>query len=125
MAHEMNTASQERPQSVPDDEYFQALMQQLYFTPKAAVRTVIVEKEFEFTEEEQSQASSESQTAEAAEGNGTTEEPGTKEKMYNSEDSGNPNDSTSPSDPDTTPAPKKTFLEKAMEWLYNLTNEPN
>ena len=125
MAHEMKTASQERPQSVPDDEYFQALMQQLYFTPKAAVRTVIVEKEFEFTEEEQSQASSESQTAEAAEGNGTTEEPGTKEKMYNSEDSGNPNDSTSPSDPDTTPAPKKTFLEKAMDWLYNLTNEPN
>lgn len=125
MAHEMKTASQERPQSVPDDEYFQALMQQLYFTPKAAVRTVIVEKEFEFTEEEQSQSSSESQTAEAAEGNGTTEEPGTKEKMDNSEDSGNPNDSTSPSDPDTTPAPKKTFLEKAMEWLYNLTNEPN
>ena len=125
MAHEMKTASQEKLQSVPDDEYFQALMQQLYFTPKAAVRTVIVEKEFEFTEEEQSQASSESQTAEAAEGNGTTEEPGTKEKMYNSEDSGNPNDSTSPSDPDTTPAPKKTFLEKAMEWLYNLTNEPN
>ena len=125
MAHEMNTASQERPQSVPDDEYFQALMQQLYFTPKAAVRTVIVEKEFEFTEEEQSQASSESQTAEAAEGNGTTEEPGTKEKMYNSDDSENPNDSTSPSDPDTTPAPKKTFLEKAMDWLYNLTNEPN
>ena len=125
MAHEMKTASQERPQSVPDDEYFQALMQQLYFTPKAAVRTVIVEKEFEFTEEEQSQASSESQTAEAAEGNGTTEEPGTNEKMYNSDDSENPNDSTSPSDPDTTPAPKKTFLEKAMEWLYNLTNEPN
>ena len=125
MAHEMKTASQERPQSVPDDEYFQALMQQLYFTPKAPVRTVIVEKEFEFTEEEQSQASSESQTAEAAEGNGTTEEPGTKEKMYNSDDSENPNDSTSPSDPDTTPAPKKTFLEKAMEWLYNLTNEPN
>ena len=125
MAHEMKTASQERPQSVPDDEYFQALMQQLYFTPKAAVRTVIVEKEFEFTEEEQSQASSESQTAEAAEGNGTTEEPGTKEKMYNSDDSENPIDSTSPSDPDATPAPKKTFLEKAMEWLYNLTNEPN
>ncbi len=125
MAHEMKTASQEKLQSVPDDEYFQALMQQLYFTPKAAVRTVIVEKEFEFTEEEQSQASSESQTAEAAEGNGTTEEPGTKEKMYNSDDSENPNDSTSPSDPDTTPAPKKTFLEKAMDWLYNLTNEPN
>lgn len=125
MAHEMKTASQERPQSVPDDEYFQALMQQLYFTPKAAVRTVIVEKEFEFTEEEQSQASSESQAAEAAEGNGTTEEPGTKEKMYNSDDSGNPNDSTSPSDSETPPVPKKTFLEKAMDWLYNLTNEPN
>lgn len=125
MAHEMKTASQERPQSVPDDEYFQALMQQLYFTPKAAVRTVIVEKEFEFTEEEQSQASSESQAAEAAEGNGTTEEPGTKEKMDSSEDSGNPNDSTSPSDPETPPVPKKTFLEKAMDWLYNLTNEPN
>lgn len=125
MAHEMKTASQERPQSVPDDEYFQALMQQLYFTPKAAVRTVIVEKEFEFTEEEQSQSSSESQTAEVTECNGTTEEPGTKEKMDNSEDSGNPNDSTSPSAPETPPVPKKTFLEKAMEWLYNLTNEPN
>lgn len=119
MAHEMKTASQEKLQSVPDDEYFQALMQQLYFTPKAAVRTVIVEKEFEFTEEEQSQASSESQTAEVTECSGTLD------KMDSSEDSGNPIDSTSPSDPDTTPAPKKTFLEKAMEWLYNLTNEPN
>ncbi len=119
MAHEMKTASQEKLQSVPDDEYFQSLMQQLYFTPKAAVRTVIVEKEFEFTEEEQSQASSESQAAEV------TECSGTPEKMDSSEDSGNPNDSTSPSDPDTTPVPKKTFLEKAMEWLYNLTNEPN
>ena len=119
MAHEMKTASQEKLQSVPDDEYFQALMQQLYFTPKAAVRTVIVEKEFEFTEEEQSQASSESQTAEV------TECSGTPDKMDSSEDSGNPIDSTSPSDPDTTPTPKKTFLEKAMDWLYNLTNEPN
>lgn len=119
MAHEMKTASQEKAQSAPNDEYFQTLMQQLYFTPKAAVRTVIVEKEFEFTEEEQSQASSESQTAEVAECSGTPD------KMDSSEDSGNPNDSTSPSDPETPPVPKKTFLEKAMEWLYNLTNEPN
>ena len=119
MAHEMKTASQEKLQSVPDDEYFQALMQQLYFTPKAAVRTVIVEKEFEFTEEEQSQSSSESLAAEVAEGNGTPD------KMDSSEDFGNPNDSTSPSDPETPPVPKKTFLEKAMDWLYNLTNEPN
>ena len=125
MAHEMKTASQEKAQSAPDDEYFQTLMQQLYFTPKAAVRTVIVEKEFEFTEDEQPKEESvDSGNAESSEETETTD--GT-ENETNAQgiDEEKVEDPYTPIPPGPTPIHKKTFLEKAMEWLYNLTNEPN
>lgn len=127
MAHEMKTASPEKAQSTQDDEYFQALMQQLYITPKAAVRSIIVEKELEFTEEEQPKEKPEdSGTTEGSEASGTAEGSEGTENAEGTEngnqgtDEGNDNE---PKTPDPTPTPKKTFLEKALEWLYNLTNE--
>lgn len=84
MSHEMEVSNAEKSLSIQDDGYYDALMHQLYETPKAAVRTII-EPEMEFKEDEE----------------GADE---------------------TPSPPDNPQPHRKTFLEKALDWLYNLTN---
>lgn len=150
MAHGMQAPSQEKsPQSPLDDEYFQTLMQQLYMSPKARMRT-LVEKHLEFKDEEPqgvsanatdaaegtiadgtTQGTEGTNTTEGTEGTdtkvgtGITDDPESHANTPNSEGPNhpaNPNGSTIPSNPYTDPSPKKSFLEKAMDWLYELTN---
>ena len=88
MSHEMEVSNAEKSLSIQDDGYYDALMHQLYETPKAAVRTII-EPEMEFQEDEDKKEGAD--------------------------------ETTSPPD-DPLPPQRKTFVEKALDWLYNLTN---
>ena len=97
MAHEMESQTTKATQENLDDDYYRILMEKLYSKPKKAVRS-IVEKELEFKEED---ASTE-QKADTTPAEPTPEE-------------------QSPTPEATTPM--RSFLDKAMEWLYNLTNE--
>ena len=85
-----------------DEAYYRALMQKLYVDPKAPVRTVI-EKELEFKDEE------------------PTEAPMSDEKPKAPSDN-TPTPGTDPV-PAPDPAPKRTFLQKAIDWLVSLTEE--
>lgn len=55
MAHEMQVEDTSPSDATQDEAYYRALMQKLYVDPKAPVRTVI-EKEFEFKDEEPTEA---------------------------------------------------------------------
>ncbi len=106
MAHEMEVENGQQPSSTNDDAYFQALMNQLYFSPKASVRTVI-EKELELNfNENENENGNEGLTSDPSLGNGNDNE--------------NENESEEPT---KEPSRWKTFLEKAQIWLINLTKE--
>lgn len=85
-------------------EKYRAIMQKLYVDPKAPVRTVI-EKELEFKDEE------------------PTEAPPAEEKPEAPSDNTLPSGTDPDPDPDSAPAPKRTFLQKAIHWLASLTEE--
>jgi cell division protein FtsZ len=104
MAHEMEVENGQQPSSTNDDAYFQALMNQLYFSPKASVRTVI-EKELELNFNENENGNE-----------GLTSDP----SLGNGNDNENENESEEPT---KEPSRWKTFLEKAQIWLINLTKE--
>ena len=104
IAKEMRAGSSQ-PQPTMDDEYFRALMQQLYASHKAAVRTV-VEKTLEFNED----------------GNGNEEEEVSRQAEAVREE---PTDKPSDIEPQEEAAPSsfQSFLQRAKDWLMNLTNE--
>lgn len=102
MAHEMQVEDAAPSDATQDEAYYRALMQKLYVDPKAPVRTVI-EKEFDFKDEEPTEAPMSDEKPEAPSDNTPT--PGTDPV------------------PAPDPAPKRTFLQKAIDWLVSLTEE--
>ena len=104
MAHEMQVEATAPSDATQDEAYYRALMQKLYVDPKAPVRTII-EKEFEFKDEE------------------PTEAPPAEEKPEAPSDNTLPSGTDPDPDPDSAPAPKRTFLQKAIHWLASLTEE--
>lgn len=110
MAHEMQTADQDLKSGPLDTAYFEALMHQLYEAPKAAVKTVL-QGTLPFDEE--------SDDSESTENDESTEN--TEPESANPEI---PASVVPVSEPEPTPAPKPdTFIQRAMKWLYTLTNE--
>jgi len=101
MSHEMQTESPETKPAVKDDEYFQALLHQLYETPKPSVKAVL-QTTLPFEEESEDSDS-----------------------VPNSVDPETIPDSVD-SAPDSEPAPephKPTFLERAWAWLSRITTD--
>ena len=110
MAHEMQTADQDLKSGPLDTAYFEALMHQLYESPKAAVKTVL-QGTLPFDEE-----SDDSESTENDESTENTEPQSTNPEI--------PASVVPVSEPEPTPAPKPdTFIQRAMKWLYTLTNE--
>ena len=98
MAHEMQVEDAAPSDATQDEAYYRALMQKLYVDPKAPVRTVI-EKEFDFKDEEPTEASSAEDTP------SPTERAGERPSIVHSQFT------------------KPTFLQKAIHWLASLTEE--
>ena len=104
MAHEMQVEDASPSDATQDETFYRALMQKLYVDPKAPVRTVI-EKELEFKDEEPTEAPPSDEKPEAPSDNTPT--PGADPYVA----------------PAPDPAPKRTFLQKAIDWLVSLTDE--
>ena len=98
MAHEMQVEDAAPSDATQDEAYYRALMQKLYVDPKAPVRTVI-EKEFDFKDEEPTEASPAEDTP------SPTERAGERPSIVHSQFT------------------KPTFLQKAIHWLASLTEE--
>ena len=109
MAHEMHDESAPSILTPQDDDYYRALMQQLYTASKTDVRSVI-QGELPFTEDE----TTDNETSE------TNHQES--EESENTEPAEDP-DNIDPNIPSPDNQPKPTFLRKALEWLANLTNE--
>ena len=128
IAKEMRAGSSQ-PQPTMDDEYFRALMQQLYASHKAAVRTV-VEKTLEFNEDENENNSqftihnSQCTMHNLSNENGNENE---EEEVLRQAEAAReePTDKPSDTEPQEEAAPSsfQSFLQRAKDWLMNLTNE--
>jgi hypothetical protein len=124
IAKEMRAGSSQ-PQPTMDDEYFRALMQQLYASHKAAVRTV-VEKTLEFNEDENGNNSQftihNSQcTIHNLSNENEEEEVSRQAEAVREEPTDKPSDIESQEE--AAPSSFQSFLQRAKDWLMNLTNE--
>lgn len=128
LAHEMQTDAAAPSPAVPDDNYYRALMYQLYDAPKSPVRTLLQQPELPFADDGTTEAgATEPPFEEATE----PQDGGTPEQQNGgTTDSVNPEipDSVSPAPippapVDPPPPPKPTFLQKAWQWLLDLTTE--
>lgn len=122
LAHEMQTDDANPTPAVPDDNYYRALMHQLYDAPKSPVRTLLQQPELPFADDGTTEAgATEPQTEGTTElrNDGTAENTSVDPEIPDSVD-------PVPIDPapvDPPVPPKPTFLQKAWKWLTDLTTE--
>ena len=119
IAKEMRAESNTQPQPTMDDEYFRSLMEQLYASPKAAVRTV-VEKRLEFEDNDNEDVNENDKKEEEGK---MTEQELMQEESAPAKQAQTESAQAEPAQAEPAPSSFQSFLQRAKDWLMNLTNE--